>query len=101
MNGEFYQGGTFLPNTKLGKMSKPSRRTGTGKQEIEPYKWEIAPEGMKSVYKQFNGVFGSVVNGVAVLRTDDCLQDTINYYGTTLNDAQKLITMYNNGVRWM
>lgn len=53
-NGEWYEGGQFLPsseNTEKGKMTKGTS-TGKGttrKQEIAPYKWELSDR--ESLYK--------------------------------------------------
>lgn len=52
MNGEWYEGGCFLPRTKLTKMAKATKVSG-GKVEIEPYKWVESRDGFKSIYKQF------------------------------------------------
>jgi len=98
INGEFYEGGKFLPSTERPK-GKPVEKTG--KQEIEPYKWEVAPEGKTSIYKQIAGTIGSVRNGVAELRTDDRLHATLSYYGVTLTKAQELVDSYNAGGRWV
>jgi hypothetical protein len=98
VNGEFYEGGTFLPSTERPK-GKPVKKTG--KQEIEPYKWELAPEGKTSIYKQIAGIIGSVRNGVAELRTDDRLYVTLSYYGVTPTKAQELVDSYNTGNRWI
>ncbi len=52
MNGERYEGGQFLPSTTLPKMTKQRSRKGSGKQEIAPYVWDVAPtENHKSIYK--------------------------------------------------
>ena len=98
VNGEFYDGGKFLPSTERPK-GKPVKKTG--KQEVEPYKWEMAPEGKRSIYKQIAGTIGSVRNGVAELRTDDRFHQTLSYYGLTLARAQGLVDSYNAGVRWV
>jgi hypothetical protein len=98
INGEFYEGGTFLPSTERPK-SKPAKTTG--KQEIEPYKWEVAPEGKASIYRKIVGIIGSVRNGVAELRKDDRLHATLSYYGITLTRAQELVDSYNAGNRWV
>ena len=45
-NGEFYECGKFLPSTEMPKRTGSARKTGTGKQEIAPYKWEVAPAEM-------------------------------------------------------
>ena len=55
MNGEFYKGGAFLPSTKAGKKVTDilkGNTKGTGKVEIEPYKWEYPPkEGFRDIFK--------------------------------------------------
>jgi hypothetical protein len=101
MNGEFYPGGTFLPTTTLGKMTKAESVQGTGKQEIEPYTWAIAPEGKKSLFKKINGVIGTADKTTAKMRTDAGFNNTLNYLGMTISQAQELIDMYNNGIRWI
>lgn len=101
MNGEFYAGGTFLPKTKLGKMAKTARVYGSGKQEIEPYKWEVAPEGKKSIYRKIAGIIGTADNKTAKIRTDDRFLDTLEYLGMKMEEAQNIINLYNAGERWM
>ena len=49
MNGYFYKGGQYLPNTTLPPKDKKQKRVPTGKREIEPYIWvrpERLPEAM-------------------------------------------------------
>lgn len=53
MNGEFYAGGTYLPRTSLTKMAKASKRAGSRKVEIEPFKWVEAREGFRPIFGQF------------------------------------------------
>lgn len=83
-NGEWYEG-------------------GTGKQEIAPYQWAVAPNGERSLYRQFAGTFGRVVNGVAVL-TDGGnggrLPAILAYVGRTMEEAQAIIDAWNAGQRW-
>lgn len=94
VNGEWYEGGKFLPNTEK---PKGTNGRGTGKVEIEPFKW-VAAEGRKSLYKLFAGVLGVVGrDGVAVLRVND---ETLAYYRTTREEAQAMIDRYNAGERW-
>ena len=100
-NGEFYSGGTFLPTTQLSKMARPAVSKGTGKQEIEPFKWEVAPEGKKSLYKQINGVVGKCTATEATIRTDDGLSQTMAYYGITQDQILEWISLYNSGARWV
>jgi hypothetical protein len=42
-NGEFYAGGTFLPNTQLAKTVKRGKAQRIGKRQILPFVWEMQP----------------------------------------------------------
>jgi len=94
-NGEFYEGGKFLPSTQKPK-GKPRR--GSGKQEIEPYKWEVPPAGMRSIYRSLAGIYGRVENGVMVERINPA---TLAYYGDDRDEVISRIARYNAGERWM
>lgn len=100
-NGEFYAGGTFLPTTQLSKMTRPTVQRGSGKQQIEPYKWEVAPEGKKSLFSQINGVIGTCTATTAKIRTDAAFESTLAYYEITMAQAINMIDLYNSGERWM
>lgn len=96
-NGEWYEGGKFInTNPVYSKSHKPSR--STGKQEVAPYVWEVAPAGMVSLYRQFAGVFGKVVNGTAILT---CSDQTLAYYRQTRESIQAMIDRWNSGERWV
>ncbi len=100
-NGEWYEGGKFINTIPENRKKEGSTPRGTGKQEIAPYVWEIAPEGKRSLYRQFAGVFGNVVDGVATLRTDERLDQTCQYYGVGREQAEDLIQRWNAGERWL
>lgn len=95
VNGEFYEGGKFLPSTEKPK-GKPVKR-GSGKVEIEPYKWEVAPEGQRSIYRRLAGIYGKVINGVMVL---DINPVTLAYCGDSEEWVKQLADRYNAGERW-
>lgn len=96
VNGEWYEGGKFLPSTEKPK-GKPSKR-GLGKQEIEPYKWEVLPEGKRSIYRQLAGVYARLINGVMVANINPV---TLKYYGKTESEVIDMINRYNAGERAM
>lgn len=53
LNGETYKGGQFLPSSEKTVKGSISVRIpkGTGKKEIAPYTWEVAPaDDMLSIY---------------------------------------------------
>ncbi len=98
MNGEFYAGGTFLPNTQLGKMAR-SKPTGSRsrKVEIEPYKW-VESDGRKPIYDLAGSVFGYPQrDGVAMPTNDTALA----YFGYTREQAQAICDRWNAGERWL
>lgn len=99
-NGEWYEGGKFINTVAENKKKEGSVSRGAGKQEIAPYVWEVAPAGKCSLYRQFAGIFGKVVNGVAQLRTDAQLESTLAYYGKTLSVVTEMIDRWNAGERW-
>lgn len=96
MNGEFYAGGTFLPNTTLTKMAR-SKPTGSGKVEIEPFVW-VASEGRKSLYRKLVPLCRVDRDGVARIIASE---DSIRYYGETYDALQMICDRYNQGERWL
>ncbi len=101
-NGEWYEGGKFINTVPEQPKRIGSGPKATGKQEIAPYVWEVAPaEGMRSLYNRFSGVFGVVRNGIAELRADDRLPQTLEYFGVTLEQAESMIRQWNAGERWV
>lgn len=105
-NGEWYEGGKFINTIPENRKKEGSSRRGTGKVEIKPYVWVVAPEGTSgiSLYRQFAGAFGKIIDGVAVL-TDggngDRLPAILRYVGKTREEAQIIIDRYNSGERWL
>lgn len=97
MNGEFYAGGEFLPNTDLASQHKAKATRGSGKQEIAPYTWEVAPDGMVSIYRNLIGVFARMQNGVMVM---NCSDKTLAYYKRNRFEIAVLIAKWNKGERW-
>ena len=101
-NGEWYKGGQFLNTVAENpKREGSNNRKPSGKQEIAPYEWAVAPEGKRSLYRRIAGIFGRVENGVAVLRNDSGLQATLDYCGVSLEQAKSLIDRWNAGERWI
>ena len=99
INGEWYNGGEFLPsseNTVKGEMKKVQLKKGSGKREIAPFVWEVAPEGMRSIYQKYHQVWKMEGGKMEVFKG-------INreYFGEAfLQEAQKMAERWNNGERW-
>jgi len=104
MNGEFYQGGQFMPNSKTtikGATGTSERRKGTGKQEIEPYVWEVPPTATAKAIKTAMTIAMPIWEGRKVVGFKR-FEPAIKHYGEMFNGwhIDELIEMYNNGQRW-
>lgn len=100
-NGEWYEGGKFINTIAENSKKEGSKPRRVHKCQIEPFVWVVPPrEGLRSVFSEFEGVYGCVRNGVAQLRTDDRLPITLAYYNRTLDEVTRLIAEYNAGMRW-
>lgn len=103
-NGEFYQGGEFLPSsafTVKGEFSsnRKAQQWKPRKMEIAPYKWELQPEENSiSIYATIAGVFGKVINGKFEINTNE---QTLSYFQKTIEEIEELAARWNNGERWM
>lgn len=97
-NGEWYEGGKFLntvPENRKREGSHPKR--AAGRVEIEPYVWATPEDGQRSIYRRMQGNFGRIENGVMVVRVS---QQTLAYFGETLESVQSMADAYNSGIRW-
>jgi hypothetical protein len=84
MNGEFYAGGTFLPNTKLGKMSR-SKPTGN-----RPARTILNPVfGLVAVDSTYAPTFAKVTAN----------DQAIAYYGFTRQQVEDIVSRFNAGER--
>ena len=93
-NGEFYEGGKFLPNTERAKQSPAKRKKGSGKEEIAPYVWEVAPaEGMRPIFKEINAGFINLDSGE--LNAAAC-----EYYGRDPERVKAFWKRWKDGERW-
>lgn len=97
-NGEFYKGGQFIAKTDAPK-KRSVKRTGTGKQQVEPYKWEVAPEGKKSLFAMLAGmeIFNRAEMNFSFnseLRLDFALPEVVE-------KRMARIAAFNSGERWI
>jgi len=99
-NGEFYEGGKFLPSTEMPKRTGSERKASTGKQEIANYTWEVPPTPEhKSIFTRIAGK----VAGWKVWNQELHFAGTDNslaYAGLTREQADDLIYRWNHGERW-
>ncbi len=98
-NGEWYEGGKFINTLPENRKKEGSHKKGTpGKQEIAPYKWELPPEGMNSIYRRIAGIVAKLINGVMVPAYNPQI---LRYIGMTSAEADRLISLWNAGERWL
>lgn len=93
-NGKAYQKGQFIAEQEDYTMRASKRKKGSGKQEIEPYKWEVpADPEMKSIFAYVGGVY-------ACLRTGEISYNVIEYYNEDPKKIESLVARYQAGERW-
>lgn len=99
VNGEIYQKGQFLPSTTLPKgINSPKKKVSKPRrEEIAPYIWGFAPEGMRSIYTLFNHMWKKDGENFKII-------DNLNaeYFGENrIKTAIIYVEKWNNGDRWM
>lgn len=96
VNGDFYEGGKFLPNTERPKGKLAPRKAR--KEQVEPYRWEIPAEGKAAI-------FGLIVGSVAQQTAAGLVPFAagVAYYGDTVrgHKVADLCERYNRGERWV
>lgn len=102
-NGEWYEGGKFLPSTTAPKRAGRSTR-GTGRMLVAPGVWEVRPEGMSAIFARLQHFMdGDVLHktGEAVIspRFDD-RHPAVIAYSNGMDQLRTLAARYNAGERW-
>lgn len=107
LNGEWYEGGQFLPSSPetVKGAQKKVKRTGGRKQQVAAYVWEIPPtDTAKSIFAELGGTY--------VERDGDKFkrfEPYLKYCASTFKDwdetikgwkLDELIKMYNEGEKW-
>jgi len=103
VNGEWYKGGQFLPNSAYTVKGQQNGTKGQGKArkvEIAPYIWDVAPEGKCSIWAKVAGIVARYNRDSNSLEYAGNAK-TLAYYGMTETQAQDLIARWNAGERWM
>ncbi len=98
-NGEWYEGGKFINTVE--ENAKRQVKRSSRKEQIAPYKWEVVPEGMQSIFDYACGEFCCIVGGKLVVRTDEHADNAFSYFRTSRAFVQSLCERWNNGDRWM
>lgn len=95
-NGEFYEGGKFIATTDHAKRKSAAKRA-TGRQQVEPGKWEVPPTGMRSIYSRWSGLWSNAGSGRVMLNPSA----NADYWGADqLQQAAAWAAKYNAGERF-
>lgn len=101
VNGEFYEGGKFLPSTTAPKRAPAARVRGQGLALVEPGKREIAPVGKRSIFSKINVFVVPQANGkIEIADQFDADHPAVAAYTNGWDDLTDLVTRYNAGERW-
>ena len=110
LNGEFYQGGQFMPasaRTKKGEYKfELSDKPGSGRELIAPGAFAVPPPGKRSIYGSTLRVFTQPIRENGELT--DQIEKNKNYSdevifnnsGLTADQLQTYINAFNDGVRF-
>lgn len=102
VNGEFYEGGKFLPSTDRPK-GKPHRRESTGRRQIAPYVWEHQPSPDHFPIFAMVGAQAEYVDRYATEVKIRPFDPGTAYYGDKYHGhlVSDLCDLWNRGERWV
>ncbi len=101
INNERYEGGQFLPSsptTIKGEFKSGKSVASTRKEEIAPYKYELAPEGQRSIFQFFSGSAGIWEKRGVSFKPFEPFLKTLS--PERADFLRKLIKRWNDGERW-
>jgi hypothetical protein len=98
-NGLHYDGGQFIAQTDLPKMTHNNRIEASHKEEIAPYIWQIAPQGKRSIYSLIGGTAAQWnIKNVSFKPFEPFLKTQSQERAAYL---RSLIEKWNAGERWI
>ncbi len=109
LNGRWYEGGQFLPESELSdRQKKQQKRLKTKKQEVAPYLWKINKDGCQSIWS----VIGCLVEFVGETwysketgkQGEVAITPNFRFTGWTdegKENLQSLVNKWNNGEEWI
>ena len=97
VNGEWYEGGKFLPSTKLPKRSPTNRKKkGPSKGLVEPGVIGEIPEGKNAIFAAVSNLIKIEDDGkIKAFDKDHPCWNSYDY-----NEVERLSNAYNNGERF-
>lgn len=96
LNGEMYEGGKFMPSTKLPKRSPSSKTSRSNRCLVMPGMVATVPDGAVAIYPQIRE-FVTFAEGVgAVARFDDSHPAVVHHFDDPAA-LHRLIKRFNDG----
>lgn len=96
LNGEMYDGGKFMPSTKLPKRSPSSKAHRSNRCLVMPGMTAIIPEGSVAIFPQIREFVIFVEGKGAVARFDDAHPAVAHHFEDSAV-LHRLIARYNKG----
>jgi hypothetical protein len=100
-NGEFYEGGKYLPSTSLPKRSAARRHTGVQRALIEPGLLVVLPEGKHALYAGIREFVTPDSNGQLKASRDPDHPAHAYYFHGGYAELADRIERYNRGERYI
>ena len=98
-NGEWYEGGKFI-NTVADNAKRQAKRSSR-KEQVAPYKWEVVPAGMRSIFHYCFGELTMMKDGELVVRTCEYSDNAYRYFCQSREKIAVLCERWNRGERWI
>lgn len=95
INGEMYDGGKFMPSTKLPKRSPSSKAPRSNRCLVMPGMVATIPDGAVAIFPQIRE-FVTFVDGAAVRRFDDSHPAVAHHFDDPAT-LHRLIKRFNGG----
>ena len=94
-NGKAYVKGQFIAEQAENNTARSNSKKSTGKQQIEPYVWEVAPDqDMKPIFSFICNYYNFYTDKVVLN------EQAIAFYNEDVNKINSLVKRYRNGERW-
>lgn len=96
LNGEKYEGGKFMPSTKLPKRGSSSKTLRSNRCLVMPGMTAIIPEGAVAIFPQIREFVTFVDGAGAVARFDDSHPAVAHHFDAPAT-MHRLIARFNSG----
>lgn len=100
-NGEFYEGGKYLPSTSLPKRKVATRHTRVQRALIEPGVLAVLPEGKHALFAGIREFVTADNNGQLKVSRDPDHPAHAHYFNGGYAELVERVEQYNRGERYI